>query len=227
MCARRAKPVSAIERSGEKRCWVVASAGNVSIQLRRTVPSHVRIAPVAPSSRRVPPCPLSIAGGAPHARANLPEPATPNLHRSRAAARRFAVSALDRADPARLFGRRFGGVGTPPSSRYTAGAGGGRRVAASLCCRRVHQWWRLRRVIVNQWKRLRRGEYQWGPVGRCQHGQTQHAPTIPTGAATAGQPPASAAVAGSVAAASASAPACFVAASATLRRGGSTACAAH
>ena len=34
--------------------------------------------------------------------------------------------------PARLTGRRFGGMGTPPGSRYTAGAGGGLRIVASL-----------------------------------------------------------------------------------------------
>ena len=80
--------------------------------------------------------------------------------------------------------------------------------------------------VVNQWWRLRSSEYQGGPRGRFQHAHPQYAPTIPTGAATAGQLAASAGVAGSDAAASASAPACQAAANATLRRGGSSACAA-
>ena len=46
----------------------------------------------------------------------------------------------------------------------------GRHTSPAALTLLLHQWWRLRRVIVNQWKRLRRSEYQWGPVGRFQHG---------------------------------------------------------
>ena len=85
-----------------------------------------------------PPCRtgmLSIADGAPHARLDLLEPATPNPRRQRAPGPYEGTpvrpdGTVDAAEPARLDGRRFGGVGTPPSSRYTAGAGGGIRVAA-------------------------------------------------------------------------------------------------
>ena len=68
---------------------------------------------------------------------NLLQPATPGpplQGRSRALA--ACGKPLTGAVPARLNGRRFGGVGTPPGSRYTAGAGRRRAVAASLAlCR--------------------------------------------------------------------------------------------
>ena len=49
-------------------------------------------------------------------------------------------------------------------------AGGGIRVAASLCSSRVHERWRLRRAVLNQWKRLRRSSIG-GTDGRCQQGK--------------------------------------------------------
>ena len=66
------------------------------------------------------PDPLSIAGDDPHARLNLLQPATPNLRRSRARWRVAYRQTRDRAEPARLSGPRFGGMGTPPDLRYTA-----------------------------------------------------------------------------------------------------------
>ena len=57
----------------------------------------------------------------------------------------IAVSARDRAAPARLIDRRVGGLGTPSDLQETAWAGGGSRVAAALCACRGSQRWRLRR----------------------------------------------------------------------------------
>ena len=60
---------------------------------------------------------LSIAGGDPHARLNLLEPATPGPHlQGRADARPWRAD-LCSAVPARLTGRRSGGLGTPPDLR--------------------------------------------------------------------------------------------------------------
>ena len=66
------------------------------------------------------PCPLSIAGDDPHARLHLLEPATPGPRPQGRAGARPSGRPLAGAGRARLTGRRFGGVGTPPSSRYTA-----------------------------------------------------------------------------------------------------------
>ena len=78
--------------------------------------------------------PLCIAGGDPHARSNLPEPATPIPHlQGRANAR------PRRADPCQARSRRgsqlagSAGVGTLPKSAIHSRGSGGQSVAASLC----------------------------------------------------------------------------------------------
>ena len=52
------------------------------------------------------------------------------------------------------------------------GQGGGQSVAASLCMPRLLSGGGCAAAVINQRKRLRRGEYLGGPMGRCQHGQT-------------------------------------------------------
>ena len=100
------------------------------------------------------------------------QPATPVPRSSRARMRAsLAGRPLPGAVPARLDGRRFGGLGTPPGSRYTAGAGRrltGRRLAVRLP--RSSDGGGCAASLINQWKRLRRSEYQWGPGGRSQQG---------------------------------------------------------
>ncbi len=68
------------------------------------------------------------------------QPATPNLRLSRARLRAAYRQTLDSAGPARRTGRRSGGMGTPPSSRYTAGAGEGTMASAG------RRWRRPRRI---------------------------------------------------------------------------------
>ena len=74
-----------------------------------------------------------------------------------------------------------------------------RRVAASLCSVRVMNGGGCAASVLNQWRRLRRGEYLGGPNGRCQHGQLRNTPTILPCVATAGQPARTADVLGSAA----------------------------
>ena len=71
---------------------------------------------------------------------------------------------------AQLHGRPFGGMGTPPNTQSTAGAGRhatGRRLAVSI----LPLITGVRAAVFNQWKRLRRSEYLGGPIGQFQHGQ--------------------------------------------------------
>ena len=72
---------------------------------------------VATPPRRAHAGPQSIVGGDPHTRLQLREPATPNRARQGPEGRRGCGRPLHGAVPARLAGRRFGGMGTPPSSR--------------------------------------------------------------------------------------------------------------
>ena len=66
---------------------------------------------------------------------------------------------------------RSAGCRTPPGSRYTAGAGGGLRVVASLRLFRRDTGGGCAAAVLHQWKRLRRSEYLGGPNGRFQHGR--------------------------------------------------------
>ena len=84
------------------------------------------------------PGPLSIADGAPHARPHLLQPATP---RPPASTRTGTLEGqtpvrpdgtVDAAEPARLDGRRFGGVLFPPASRSAVHRG--RQSPISWCC---------------------------------------------------------------------------------------------
>ena len=81
---------------------------------------------------------------------------------SRAGASRASLTGrpLPSAAPARLDGRRFGGVGTPPDLRYTAWAGG-------AATRRPLPW---RCPLLNQWWRLRRGESRGDRLGNSSVG---------------------------------------------------------
>ena len=146
-------------------------------QLRRNDPERAELIPSGQRAwhHRLVACRLARCPS----RAAIPTPACtcfslPRRTRARQG-RSHAFAACGRplhgAVPARLDGRRFGGVGTPPGSRYTAGAGGGIRVAASLC--RLPSFINgggCAAAVLNQWKRLRRSEYQGGPDGRFQHG---------------------------------------------------------
>ena len=116
------------ERSGEKPTENPVPperSMHVTAELYPCTPRQRR-----PRNGRLPPSPSPAVHhvAAPHARPHPPEPATPIPHRK--GALRAALTATLRYGTGAASRPQVRRVGTPPGLRYTAGAGGDRRVAA-------------------------------------------------------------------------------------------------
>ena len=131
------------------------------------------------TSATVAPGPLSIAGGDPHARPNLL-----SLPRRTRACKGALRASLAR----QTLARRGTGAAFRPQVRRGGDAAG---LAIDSRGRRRHTGRRFAVLVaslingggcaaslINQWKRLRRGEYQGGPVGRFQHGSPRYEPPV-------------------------------------------------
>ena len=89
---------------------------------------------------------------------------------ARARGARPCGQTLARRGTGAAYGRRFGGLGTPPDLRYTAGAAGAARTAQVRCLPSIINGGGSAAAMLNQRKRLRRSSKR-GSGGRCQHGR--------------------------------------------------------
>ena len=141
------------------------------------MPAHTRATMIAPGngSRHRRPSPLSIAGGDPHARANLLEPATPNPRTSRALLRAPYGQTLARRGPGAArpaAGSAGWGRRRARDTQQGQAAATGRRLAAPTSAF-INGGGCAAAVLING-SGCAAASIWGGPVGRCQQGSQAH-----------------------------------------------------